>query len=380
MQDKVNQVFNSHALFFDQVFHGVTGKTSFSQEREPGVTYLPDGSVEFCFFAPDAKCVEVGGMPGTSFGEEKRPMTKDENGNWRTVVSGVPKRFHYITFYVDGTAVTNPCMAHGVGYGRVVNFIDVPDPEEDFYLVQPVAHGNIRYEFYESSVTGRLRDCLVYTPPGYDDSDKEYPVLYIQHGSGENETGWFWQGKLNFIMDNLLAAGKAEEMIIVANCGYAYKGRQDLEATPMDIEKLIMQDVIPFIEKKFRVKKGNENRAIAGLSMGSYQALYTALKNLGTFPYIGVFSGGLSPMASAAGRDSSHYALLKDPDRMNSEVKLLFCTHGTEEMGHFQKVDAEAEELIKNGLRVLETYTCPGVHEWQVWRHSAHEFLQKIFK
>ena len=373
-----NQIFNSHALFFDHVYHKTSG--NFSSERDPGVTYLDNGDVEFTYYAPEAHTVEVAGMPGTSFGEEKRSMQKGEDGNWHCVVSGAPKRFHYVIFYVDGIAVTNPNLAHGIGYGRVVNYIDIPDPELDFYHIKDVPHGNIRTEFYKSSVTGRVRDCLVYTPPTYDNSGKDYPVLYIQHGSGENETGWFWQGKLNFIMDNLLAEGKAEEMIIVCNLGYAYKDRQDETYRIEDMNDLFMKDIVPFIESKFRVRPGSENRALAGLSMGSYQALMIAMNNLGFFPYIGVFSGGLTPRKYNDARPSDHYEKLNDIEAMQKNVKLLYCTHGTEEDAHFLTVDEKVKELREKGLDQVQLFTCPGRHEWQVWRRSAYNFLQMIFR
>lgn len=247
--------------------------------REPrrGFRLLPNGDVELAFFAPNAKTVEVVGNPAT-MGFDRCPMKKDDEGYFTATISGIKPGFHYHHYLVDGVRAINPMVPIGYGSFTPINFIEVADDECDFYMLKDVPHGEIRMEIYPSSVTGRTRACYVYTPPGYGkDGNRKYPVLYVQHGVGENETGWVWQGKMHHIMDNLIAEGGCEEMLVVANTGYAFTEDGKDDYLPGEFDRVLIEDCIPFIESKYSVRSDRKGRAIAGLSMGSVQAARTAV-------------------------------------------------------------------------------------------------------
>ena len=349
----------------------------------PVFEFLDNGDVVFNVSAPGVETVEVGGMRGTLWGYDKHPLEDQGNGWFRGTISGIPAGFQYMQYYFDGKPALYKDAPIGRGYGYAVNYIDIPDPELDFYLYKDVPHGAVRYETYYSKYTGNLRNCWVYTPPTYDTSpDKVYPTLYIQHGAGENETGWFWQGKINYIMDNLIAEGKAEEMIIVTNCGYADPADPAKKATMFsDLSELIISDCIPFIESRFRVKKEKKDRAMAGLSMGSFQTEYLCFNHPEVFDYIGVFSGSTGvvlPGAEPRRRlNIMDYDQFYDDPQFNSQHKLLYFGRGMGEGG--ENLPEEVENLRGRGVD-CEYFTCDGVHEWQVWRKTARDFLPRLFR
>jgi enterochelin esterase-like enzyme len=338
--------------------------------------FLANGDVEFNVFAPDAQSVQVGGRPGTTWGTARHDLAAAGDGWWCGVVSGIPAGFQYMDFYFDGTVAIYGHAPIGYGYAQAINFIDVPETGVDFYDLKDVPHGAVRYETYASQVTGRIRNCWVYTPPSYDSSpDRAYPVWYLQHGGGENETGWFWQGKINYILDNLIAAGQCEEMLVVCNSGLAFSQDSAEEIfLPGDLSAVLIRDCIPFIEKRFRAKLQKAGRAMAGLSMGSFQTEAAAFMNPDVFDYIGIFSGAVIAKLEGSIDVSPCFA---DVDRFNSQHRLLFYSKGMAEGG--QAMLDELAALKASGIR-LEAFTCPGVHEWQVWRKSAFEFARKLFK
>jgi len=340
------------------------------------IEYRENG-VEFNVYAPDAKTVEVSGTRGTRWGEEKHALAPIGNGWWQALISGIPAGVQFTYYFFDGKEHLYEHAPMCYAHNRVCNYVDVPDPDLDFYDFKDVPHGAVRCEFYESKFTGTLRNCWVYTPPRYDvDTDKKYPVLYIQHGGGENETGWFWQGKINFIMDNLIAAGECEEMIVVANFGHAYAPTSNQEGVlPGDIGKVITEDCIPFIEKRFRVKTGKENRAMAGLSMGSYQTQWFTFNHPEWFDYIGIFSGTVGNAFDEIKTDK--FTTAENAENFNAGHKLLYYSRGMQEGG--ATLPGEVGALIDNGIKA-EYFLCEGVHEWQTWRISAHDFIKRLFK
>ena len=349
----------------------------------PAFEFLDNGDVVFNVSAKNAETVEVSGMRGTLWGDERHALENKGCGWFQGTVSGIPAGFQYMQYYFDGKPVLYENAPIGRGYGYAVNYIDMPDPALDFYLCKDVPHGAIRYETYYSKYTGNLRNCWVYTPPTYDtDTSKTYPTLYIQHGAGENETGWFWQGKLNYIADNLLAEGKIEEMVIVCNCGYADPADPAKQVTRFsDLSEMIIGDCIPFIESRFRVKRDKASRAMAGLSMGSFQTQYLCYNHPEAFDYIGVFSGSTGvtlPDAPQRMRISfmDYDGFYGAPD-FNSQHKLLFFGRGMGEGG--ENLPKECALLRSRGVD-CEYFTCDGVHEWQVWRKTARDFLPRLFK
>ena len=379
MQRKLiqNQSIDSHMLFFDPLYKVVRfavkeGKQNIWYEDEKkGVQVLENGDVEFNFYAPDAKLVQVSsyGIPNN-----RHALTPCGDGYWTATVSGILPGFHYHDYIVDGVKTINPSAPIGFGGFVPVNFFEKPDDTSEFFMLKDVPHGDVRMELYNSSVTGRTKCCWVYTPPEYDASpDKEYPILYIQHGVGENETGWIWQGKLNNILDNLLAEKKCQEMIIVMNTGYAFVEGEDPTFFPGDFDSELVKDCIPFIEGKYRIKEGRTSRAIAGLSLGSSQALMSALKHPDLFSAFGVFSGGL-PIKRP---EYDYTELFASPEKVNSIYDVMFVSGGEQE--GFLDARKKVEDIKNTGCNIT-TFSCPGFHVWDVWRKSLHQFLQLIFK
>jgi enterochelin esterase-like enzyme len=255
-----------------------------------------DLRVTFKLKAPDAKKVQIVGNFGLGKGGPWE-MERGADGFWTVTTPPVVPGFHYYTLSVDGVQVNDPASDSFFGTGKPTSGIEIPDKDADFYQVKEVPHGAVRSVWYKSKVTGQTRRVMVYTPPGYDaDREKRYPVLYLQHGAGEDETGWTKQGRVNFILDNLLAAKKAVPMIVVMEKGYATKADAPADSGGPGkgggaFEEVVVKDLIPMIDSTFRTKADRDSRAIAGLSMGAGQAMRIGLTNLDTFSAVGAFSG-----------------------------------------------------------------------------------------
>ena len=384
-----NQALFSSVMVFDQNRYNSRLKTDAdgNRVREPftaphGAITLPDGGMRFSFFAPDAKTVEVRGLGGSFPGEVRHAMTKDENGWWSVDVGpdAIEPGFHYHEYFVDGVRTFNPRAPFGYGCGSFYNVCDTADPDNDFYHIKDVPHGSVHMDIYKSEVCGgRFRNCWVYVPPMYEKHpEKRYPVWYLHHGGGENETGWIWQGKLNYILDNLIAAGKCEKMLVVMNSGYAFVDGEINMFLPGDFDRELTAGCIPFIDAKYRTKSDRESRAIAGLSLGSAQAFSIGLNHMeDLFSAIGVFSGGINPTGMFGDFDVS--AAFADGERFNRLIKVFFASAGESE----RMTEANHETLQKlaetKGIHGVE-YTRPGYHEWDVWRYSLREYVQLLFR
>ena len=344
---------------------------------KPGVRLLENGDVEFNFYAPEAKTVEVAGCGGR-FSDEKIPMhpvTEGEAGWWQAVVSGIPEGFHYHNYFVNGLQCLNPLAPIGYGSFAPLNFFEKPKEGEDFYLYKDVPRGTVRAEWYYSQASKSWRICYVYTPPKYEtETEKRYPVLYLQHGGGEDETGWVWQGKINNIMDNLLAEGKCEEMIVVMNTGYCFNENTVHHALGA-LDDLLIRDCIPFIDKKFRTIPHKDRRALAGLSMGSIQSQLCVFDHPDVFSSVGIFSGTF--ILKTKLRDYSY--MIDNIEEFNRRIKYLFLSVGEREIPIFQRTDAVQDIADRGGN--AEYFICPeSYHEWHTWRHSAYRFVQKLFR
>ncbi len=368
-----NQAITSHPLFFDPLNKKVefgSGERKLSnltyvKERE-GVIVHVNGEIEFCYYAPGAKQVQVCGISG-SMPRERIDLEPEGNGFFSKKVSHIPPGFHYHDWFIDGNRVRNQLGAFCYGCFEPINFFDIPEGEDDFYLMKDVPHGEVRIELYPSSVNGHMKSCYVYTPPQYNiDRKKTYPVLYLQHGVGEDETGWIWNGKLNFIMDNLLAQGKCREMIIVMCSGYAFGEGEDPVFYPGDFDSELIKDCIPFIETNFRVKKGKSSRAIAGLSLGSAQASLTVSKHRELFSALGIFSG--------VGIHELERILSHDEEKLN----FILLTAGQGENMLIPIMEEYSRKFEEKNIP-CSSMTFPGYHEWHVWRKSLHAFVQSIF-
>ncbi|HKU88987.1 MAG TPA: alpha/beta hydrolase-fold protein, partial [Steroidobacteraceae bacterium] len=262
-----------------------------------------DGRVQVRIKAPDAGKVKLNFWSGPKIDMQKQP-----DGYWTATTEPQVPGLHYYVVNVDGIDANDPGSRAFFGGSRYTSMVEIPEPGSTYYSIRDVPHGQVREVWYDSAVTGSWRHALVYLPPGYDTSLKtRYPVLYLQHGGGEDETGWIRQGRANFILDNLIAAGEARPMIVVMAYGYARRagapppnpnaamGSPEMQKQIADMTATFTDDItkalIPFVDKTFRTLTDRDNRAMAGLSMGGFQTFHTALNHLDLFSHIGGFSG-----------------------------------------------------------------------------------------
>ena len=382
--NSINSVIYSSSAGFDPQMpmakEALTGIfTNDDRFVSPGVQYLDDGVVRLTMDAgKEASRVEV------MVDKELFPLEKSDNGLWHVDLKTDHKGFRPIRFFVDGAKALNPLMPVGFGSAAMMNVLEIPD--ESFFWMRDVPHGAVTENYYYSGVTGNYKSCMVYTPPGYmRDTSGEYPVLYLQHGHGENERCWVYQGKCNFIMDNLLAEGLAVPCIIVMNSGMVQVGRNgERRIEPKCIEDLLLKDCIPFIERTYRVKTDKFSRAMAGLSMGSMQTSFVTMKNPDMFGYAGVFSGFVSPLEDIL-PDGTHLSALDDQVKFSADYKVFFRACGTEDESVMIKFKSDSQMFADKGLspeqcssHIIKYY--PGNHEWNVWRMCLRDFLQLIFR
>ncbi len=309
-------------------------------------------------------------------GNMRYPFLEAEKDTW-VVDLPLDPGFYYVHLYVDNCLVLSPYLPIGYGHCRPANYIEV-GPMEDYCLMHQVAHGTIRHEYFFSTVTNRMESCLCYTPPGYDGGTESYPVLYLQHGFGENERGWIWQGKVNHILDNLLAGQQAVPMLIVMANGMVMEEGEDGATwlAPRLFVRQLVEDIIPFIEKTYRVKSGRENRALAGLSMGSMQTSITVGNHPELFAWAGLFSGFMHDLTDGE-PENSHLETMKAPD-FNENMHLFFRAMGRQDefWDKFAADDVFCDEHHINCVR--KEYE--GGHDWNVWRKCIRDFLSLVFQ
>jgi enterochelin esterase-like enzyme len=350
----------------------------------PGNQYpqiLPDNRVTFRIKAPDAQKVQVDLW-------KKYDMVKDSEGFWEATTEPIVEGFHYYSILIDGVAVCDPASQTFYGMGRMASGIEIPEKGVDFYLQKDVPHGQIRQIRYYSNITKAWRRAFVYTPAGYDANLSErYPVLYLQHGGGEDETGWPNQGRVDFILDNLIAEGKAKPMLVVMERGYAVDPDAPKPEPGMRgmfqnnaLSDVFIKEIIPTIDKEFRTVPDRDHRAMAGLSMGGFQTFQITLTNLDKFTYIGGFSGAGFMMPDTDIK-TMYNGIWSDVDAFNKKVKLMYLSTGTAEPERmYQTVNNFHKELEKAGIKHVY-YESPGTsHEWLTWRRSLNQFASMIFK
>ena len=333
----------------------------------------------FRLYAPEAHDVKA------DICGKKYPMTKDNTGMWTVTTDPLVVGFHYYFFIVDGVQVTDPASDCFYGCGRMASGMEVPEsPEEAAYYTfnKSIAHGQVRECQYYSEVEGQVRRCFVYTPAEYETSPKsKYPVLYLQHGMGEDERGWHEQGHMANILDGQIASGKCKPMIVVmdyGDCGYIHgtKKGETRDEFGASFGNILLRDIIPFVEKTFRVKTDRDHRAMAGLSWGGHQTFQITLTHLDQFAHIGAFSGAIL-MAPGQNITDVYGGVFSDADKFNKQVHTLFLGQGTEEgMG----CDRMSQSLKEAGINHVY-YASPGTHhEWLTWRRCLNEFLPLLFK
>ena len=378
--------------------------------NQPGKQYpqvTSDGRVRTSISAPQAEKVEL------DIGAKKYPLTKGENGVWTGGESQPQDEgFHYYQIWIDGAAVPDPGSLYFFGASRWGSGVECPAKDQDFYALKDVPHGQLRQVLYYPKSASAIRRCFVYTPPDYDkDTAQRYPVLYLQHGGGEDETGWPGQGKTNLIMDNLIAEGKAKPFIIVMDNGdvggprragqgpgaggpgasAAGESNQPRGAAAgpgggrmggpggfgdfaSAFGRVMTEELIPYIDANFRTLADQPHRAMAGLSMGGMQTRQITLKNLDKFSHIGIFSGGsISPddVANTPG--------------FKEMVRLVFVSYGSRELGGGRRgfggdPKANAEALQQAGINCVFYVSPNTAHEWQSWRRSLREFAPLLFQ
>ena len=352
--------------------------------------------VQIRFKAPDASKVRVNFWSGP-----KAEMEKQADGFWTFTTPPMAPGLHYYMVVVDGAEVSDPGSAAYFGGSKWASAVEVPEAGVTYYLPQDVPHGQVREAWYYSKVTGTWRHAMVYTPPAYDTHPKErYPVLYLQHGGGEDESGWTRQGKANFILDNLIAAGKAKPMIVVMANGYARRAgqsvpdlagksfgspemRKAMEDMMSAFEDDMTEALIPFIDSTFRTTADRDHRAMAGLSMGGMQTFHVTFDHLDLFSYIGGFSGAANVFAMGNDKLDTKTAFngaMADPPAFAKRVHLLWVGVGTNEPARMkQGIEALHTSLDESKIQHV-FYESPGTdHEWQTWRRDLNDFAPRLF-
>lgn len=346
-----------------------------------------DLRVTFRIKAPDARKVQL--QPGgddNGLGKGPMEMTRAEDGTWSITTPPAVPGFHYYWFLIDGAVVSDPASETYFGWGRECSALEVPENDVDFYAAKDVPHGDVRIRWYFSQTTQAWRRAYVYTPAEYDRSAAaRYPVLYLQHGAGEDERGWIQQGRANFILDNLIAEGKAKPLLIVMEQGYAAapgvvqaiatQGRGTGQVNLF--EQVVVHDLIPMIDATYRTLPDREHRAMAGLSMGGAQTLQITLAHPDNFAWIGSFS---APLRGAQDLKTAYSGAFADPAAFNNRYRLLWLGAGTAEQRLFEAAQILHEALDKAGIRSV-FYQSPGTaHEWLTWRRHLHEFVPLLFR
>ena len=345
-------------------------ETTFPGNEFPKVD--KEGRAYFSIYAPEAKDVKV------DICSKKYDIKRDSKGNWMAVTDPLPVGFHYYFILVDGVSTVDPATDTFFGCHRQAGGIEIPEgPEGNYYRPQEgVPQGQVRSLYYYSKSAGSFRHAMVYTPAEYEKGKKKYPVLYLQHGMGEDETGWSKQGHMQHIMDNAIHEGRAVPMIVVMESGdiRAPFGRGMSHADyGASFYPVLLNDLIPYIEANFRVKADRENRAMAGLSWGGKQTFDIVLNNLDKFAWMGTFS------AAIFGVDvkNAYNGIFSRPDEFNEKIHYFSMSCGTEEnFGTERMVNTLREAGINVEFKISEGTA----HEWLTWRRGLNEFIPNIFK
>jgi enterochelin esterase-like enzyme len=371
-----------------------TGVAQTADNSKPASTNAPDAKyprvdsnlrVTFQLKAPDAHKVEV----KFGFNMDVYEMTRAEDGTWSVTTPPQVPGFHFYYFVIDGVQVSDPGSESFFGSGVQSSGIEIPNAGEDFYEVKDVPHGEIRQFRYYSTVTQSWRRAFVYTPPDYDTNLKaRYPVLLIEHGGGEDERGWAVQGRTDIIMDNLIAEKKAVPMIVVMDNFYAHKpgenpasqappaGTAPITTVPT-FGEVVVKDMLPALDKRYRTLTDRDHRAIAGLSMGAAYAMQVGLDNLDTFSYFGAFSGTVMRDLDVK---TSYGGIFNNPVEFNKKCHLLFIAAGTAEQSRLDAANHARTELDKAGVHFVAYNSIGTAHEWLTWRRDLHEFAPRLFR
>ena len=343
-----------------------------------------NNAITFRVLSETANAVTINGS-WMNFGQTL-PLTKGEKGVWSVTIDPLPSSMYHYNFFVDGVAAIDPTNPHALRDGtRYASLLMVPGAGSDVFQLNDTPHGNISHVWYHSASLDLNRRLYVYTPPGYESSKESYPVLYLLHGGGGDEDAWTSLGRANHILDNLIASGKVKPMIVVMTNGNSWQTsslrtvpglpqmtRENFAQFQGKFEKSLVEDVVPFIEKQYRVKAHKDSRALAGLSMGGAQTITASITYPGTFGYIGVFSSGIfDPNADLADLEKKFVAL------KNSGVQKYWVACGKDDF----LMDSNKRLLSvleKSGLK-HEYFENEGGHTWANWRTYLTLFTPMLF-
>lgn len=357
--------------------------TPYNALRSPDVN--ADRTVTLRFRAPEATTVDLVGE--INMGKGPQQMAKGEDGVWTTTVGPLPPEIWSYNFRVQGVEVpdpSNPWIKPVPPGFPIASFVEIPGSSSAFYDERPVPHGDVRIVMYESKAMGVTRFLWIYTPPGYDESKVKYPVLYLLHGNGEAQNGWVMNGRANIILDNLIAEGKAQPMLVVMPQGHALQaaGVAPLVRLPGETQmyserfaKDLLEDVIPLVERRFRVIADADHRAIAGLSMGGGQALTSGLTHPELFHYVLGFSAAVS--AQFMNSEEDFKDILANPAKANAKLRLLWVSCGRQDF-LYQANRQFAETLKAKGVKLTYRET-EGAHVWSVWRNNLNDSAPLLF-
>lgn len=357
-----------------------------------------EGRVRVSLLAPQAKLVQI------DIGAKKYDLVKDTAGVWTGESAPQDVGFHYYQLTVDGASVPDPASLYFYGASRWGSGIEIPAPDSSFFSLKNVPHGQLNEQYYFSKASNSVRRAFIYTPPGYSkDINKKYPVLYLQHGMGKNETGWGNQGHAGWIIDNLIAEGKATPFIIVMENSSVNFGpggpRGNRPPTPppggntapsaagnnapatrpaggpgagmnfaAQFQKVLFEDLIPYVESNFRVIADPAHRAMAGLSMGGMQTRSIVIDSPEKFAYVGMFSSGTFTPTE-----------ITNLDAFKKQGKLVFMSFGSRE-GGAARIPEAAEAWNKIGIKGVSYVSPETAHEWHSWRRSLYQFAPLLFK
>lgn len=329
---------------------------------------IGEGIVRFKLLYPNAKSVSV------STYEETFEL-EHVDGYW-TADCNVGTGFIAIMVKVDGNDVISSVLPIGFGGNRPLNFIEIMEPG---CVIEPMdcEHGTVVMEYIQSKVSNRLERVYVYLPPNYHENvTQKYPVLYLQHGHGENETAWVNQGKVNFIYDNLISQGKAVPAILVmCNGMVSYEQENEIfVGITESFEEMLVTEIMPYIERKYRIYGDKSHRGMAGLSMGSMQTSVITLKHQELFDYVGIFSGFVKDIIT----DYKEHVQPKYLQTYSKNMKLIYRAIGDKDS--YMQAFLDDDKMLAENNVTHERVIYPGLHEWKVWQHCIYDFAQKIFK
>jgi enterochelin esterase-like enzyme len=357
----------------------------------------PDRTVTFRLRAPQAASVEVTGE--VALGKGPQSMTKGSDGVWSVTLGPFTPEIWIYNFRVQGVELPDPSninlMPRAAGTAAVSSFVEVPQDGPAFYDARPVPHGDVRMVLYPSKTMGVDRYMWVYTPPGYDKSSAKYPVYYLLHGNGETQTGWVMNGRANIILDNLIADGKAQPMVVVMPHGHPIQSASVgpfKEVQPVAEQGLrnyrlftkeLLEEILPTVEKNYRVYTDADHRALGGLSMGAMQSVAIGLAHPELFRYVLAYSGGFGSLGvETASQDAATQApwkqVLTNPADAK-KLRLLFLGAGRAEAGLLEPGKKLTALLKEKGVRA-EWSDYPGGHVFSVWRHHLNESVPMLFR